>query len=90
MVVVVVVVDGFEIDKERTESHLLQAYPAGLTPGSPNPHLPAALASLRTNLGRYEQLAKSVENTEQNVGDAMGFVDYVARSWQGLIKSRYW
>ncbi|OXH23403.1 hypothetical protein J008_06077 [Cryptococcus neoformans] len=72
------------------ESHLLQAYPAGLTPGSPNPHLPAALASLRTNLGRYEQLAKSVEDTEQNVGDAMGFVDYVARSWQGLIKSRYW
>nr|KIR47741.1 hypothetical protein I312_02888 [Cryptococcus bacillisporus CA1280] len=72
--------------------YLAAAYPAGLgpTPGSSNPHLPAALASLRKNLGRYEELAKSIENTEQNVGDAMGFVDYVARSWQGLIKSRYW
>nr|KIR83605.1 hypothetical protein I308_05993 [Cryptococcus tetragattii IND107] len=72
--------------------YLAAAYPAGLgpTPGSSNPHLPAALASLRNNLGRYEELAKSIENTEQNVGDAMGFVDYVARSWQGLIKSRYW
>ncbi|KIR55138.1 hypothetical protein I315_02376 [Cryptococcus gattii Ru294] len=72
--------------------YLAAAYPAGLgpTPGSSNPHLPAALASLRKNLGRYEELAKSIENTEQNLGDAMGFVDYVARSWQGLIKSRYW
>ncbi|KIR75191.1 hypothetical protein I310_01469 [Cryptococcus deuterogattii CA1014] len=68
----------------------LAAAGSGLTPGSSNPQLPAALASLRKNLGRYEELAKSIENTEQNVGDAMGFVDYVARSWQGLIKSRYW
>ncbi|KIR30022.1 hypothetical protein I309_00889 [Cryptococcus deuterogattii LA55] len=68
----------------------LAAAGLGPTPGSSNPHLPAALASLRKNLGRYEELAKSIENTEQNVGDAMGFVDYVARSWQGLIKSRYW
>ncbi|TYJ52371.1 hypothetical protein B9479_007027 [Cryptococcus floricola] len=73
------------------ESHLLQPLPSPTTSGNQvNPHLPAALASLRTNLVRYQKLAKAMENTEENVGDAMGFVDYVARSWQGLIKSRYW
>ncbi|WVQ80444.1 hypothetical protein IAT38_002549 [Cryptococcus sp. DSM 104549] len=71
------------------ESHLLQPYPQPTTT-TYNPHLPQALASLRRNLARYAELGRSVENAEANVGDAMGFVDYVARSWRGLIKSRYW
>ncbi|WVQ93999.1 hypothetical protein IAU59_001077 [Kwoniella sp. CBS 9459] len=55
----------------------------------PNPHLPSALSALSANIKTYKSTISSLENTEQNMGDVAGFVGFVAKSWQGLIRSRY-
>ncbi|WVR03384.1 hypothetical protein IAU60_000375 [Kwoniella sp. DSM 27419] len=77
------------------ESQLLKPYPTTTTTttdgstSSTNPHLPAALRALSSNLSRYTGAIASIERSEESLGDAAGFIDYVARSWQGLIRSRY-
>ncbi|KAK8845378.1 hypothetical protein IAR55_006091 [Kwoniella newhampshirensis] len=82
---------GLALAYLSAESRLLQPYPA-TSPSTPsaNPHLPDALASLSKNLDRYQSFNKSIENTEHNMGESMGFIDFVGKSWKGLIRSRYW
>ncbi|WVO14890.1 hypothetical protein L204_102529 [Cryptococcus depauperatus] len=72
------------------ESYLLQPYSKIQSQTGQNPHFPAALESLQTNLERYKSVVGLIEDTEENVGDAMGFVDYIVRSLHGLKTSRYW
>ncbi|WWC85556.1 uncharacterized protein L201_000420 [Kwoniella dendrophila CBS 6074] len=86
---------GLSLVYLASESNLLQPYPSP-TPSSSsttittiNPHLPKALSSLEINLQRYQSTISGLENTEENLGDVAGFVDYVAKSWGGLIRSRY-
>ncbi|WWD22323.1 hypothetical protein CI109_106814 [Kwoniella shandongensis] len=83
---------GLALAYLSAESRLLQPYPAHPSTSTPttNPHLPAALSSLSKNLARYQSFNKSVANTEHNLGETMGFLDFVGRSWRGIIRSRYW
>ncbi|WVF66384.1 hypothetical protein IAT40_001124 [Kwoniella sp. CBS 6097] len=78
------------------ESRLLQPYPQSsmqestdIAPLSSNPHLPSALSALSSNLKTYKSTISSLESTEQNLGDVAGFVEFVGKSWQGIIRSRY-
>ncbi|OCF44259.1 hypothetical protein I317_01877 [Kwoniella heveanensis CBS 569] len=70
------------------ESRLLQPYPQRQSQIQ-NPHLPAALSALSSNLKTYRSTISSLENTEQNLGDVAGFIEFVGKSWQGIIRSRY-
>ncbi|WWC57852.1 uncharacterized protein I303_100387 [Kwoniella dejecticola CBS 10117] len=79
---------GLSIVYLASESALLQPYPVGSTT-TMNPYLDKSLAALDTNLERYKSILSSLERSEENMGDVANFVDYVARSWGGLIKSRY-
>nr|XP_019048452.1 hypothetical protein I302_02224 [Kwoniella bestiolae CBS 10118]OCF27382.1 hypothetical protein I302_02224 [Kwoniella bestiolae CBS 10118] len=76
---------GLSLVYLSSESPLLQ-------PNSSSPintHLPQALKSLEGNLNRYHSIISSLENTESNLGDTAGFVDFVARSIGGIARSRY-
>nr|XP_019014258.1 uncharacterized protein I206_00340 [Kwoniella pini CBS 10737]OCF53039.1 hypothetical protein I206_00340 [Kwoniella pini CBS 10737] len=79
---------GPEWYTKRIESNLLQPYPANSL-STTNPHLEKTLLALRTNLQRYKSTISNLERSEENMGEVAGFIDYVAKSWGGLITSRY-
>lgn len=79
---------GLSLAYLSAESQLLQPIPAASE--TPNPHLLLATTTLRRNLEWYDAASSSIEDAEKGAGDMMGFLDYVGKSWRGLIKSRYW
>ncbi|WRT63568.1 uncharacterized protein IL334_000473 [Kwoniella shivajii] len=80
---------GLSLVYLSSESTLLKSYPSSAATPDFNTHLPDALSSLESNLARYKSTIESLERSEENLGDVGGFIDYVAKSWSGLIKSRY-
>ncbi|ORY31922.1 hypothetical protein BCR39DRAFT_479444 [Naematelia encephala] len=71
------------------ESNLLRPMPSDqpVSRGI-NPYLPQAIESLETGIDRYNQVMNTLENSEQGLGEAAGYLGFLGRSLQGIIRSR--
>jgi hypothetical protein len=64
------------------------AAPSTSTSTSTNPHLPAALSSLRHNLRRLEDLRGVATSVENAADSAISLLELMTRSVAGIVRSR--